>query len=508
MLFSSVTFLYWFLPLVLLLYFLTPRPKGSLLLRNLLLFVASIVFYAWGEPIYVLIMLGQAIVGWASGLLIGRMQQQGGRASVAKADEADAADASPNGGKPAPEKSGRGRVRAVLVVTVLIELSGLLFFKYTDFFLQNLNTLFNSQLRLLAIALPLGISFYTFQILSYTVDLYRGKVKVQRNPLYFATYVTLFPQLIAGPIVRYADIEEQLAQRTHSIDKFTRGIRRFTVGLGKKVLIANTLGQLVGHAQDAIQGSEQSVLFAILFLVAFTLQIYFDFSGYSDMAIGLGLMFGFTFLENFNYPLTARSITDFWRRWHMSMSYWFRDYVYISLGGNRVRPFRHILNILIVWMATGFWHGAGWNFILWGLYMAVFLLAEKYLFARLLKAAPAAVGHVYLLIIIALSWILFESESLGAALATFAALIGQGDGGIAGIASLYYLRDFAVPIVIAAIGSTRLPMLLAAKLRASKARPARVAMTICEPAFVIVTLVLVTAFLVDGSFNPFIYFRF
>ncbi|MCL2756650.1 MAG: MBOAT family protein [Coriobacteriia bacterium] len=478
MLFSSITFLYWFLPLVVALYFIIPRPRGSLLWRNLLLFVASIVFYAWGEPLYVLVMIAQSLVGWASGLLIDRYR-----------------------GKPV--------VRAILVISLVIELSSLLFFKYTDFFINNLNTLFHSQLGLLALALPLGISFYTFQILSYTIDLYRGKVSVQKNPLVFATYVTLFAQLIAGPIVRYSMVEEQLTSRTHSLAGFVKGVRRFALGLGKKVLLANTFGQLVVLTQAELHGGgEQSVLFALLFLVGFSLQIYFDFSGYSDMAIGLGHMFGFTFPENFNYPYISRSLTEFWRRWHMTMSFWFRDYVYISLGGNRVGKFRHLLNILIVWMVTGFWHGAGWNFILWGLYMAIFLILEKYFLQRLLEKIPRFFSHIYLVIFIMLSWILFESSSLAQAQELFLTLFGFGSSGLAGIASLYYLKSYIVLIVVAVIGCTPLPARAIGWFRDKTGLLGKRTLTILEPLFIAAILLVVTSFLVDGSFNPFIYFRF
>ena len=494
MLFSSITFLYWFLPLVIALYFIIPRPGGSLLWRNLLLFFASIVFYAWGEPIYVLIMLAQTLVGWASGLLIDRWR-------------------------------GKKASRTLLIITVIVELSSLLFFKYTDFFIENLNSLFHSQFMLLAFALPLGISFYTFQILSYSIDLYRGKVKVQKNPLVFATYVTLFAQLIAGPIVRYSMIEEQLSHRTHSLVGFSEGVRRFVIGLGKKVIIANSFGQLVELSLGQIRTGagigiadsipvdgavlgEQSFLLALLFLIAFTIQVYFDFSGYSDMAIGLGRMFGFTFPENFNYPLISRSITEFWRRWHMTMSYWFRDYVYIPLGGNRVSPPRHFFNIFVVWMLTGFWHGAAWNFMLWGLYMAVFLVLEKYLLKRFIERAPRFISHIYLLVIILFSWILFESPDLSTAQAVLSALFGLGSGGFASATSMYYLQSFAVLMVIAAVGATPLPARLVS-LVAEKGRDAgRRALTVLEPLFIGVLLLIITAFLVDGSFNPFIYFRF
>jgi len=460
------------------LYFIIPRPGGSLLWRNLLLFLASIFFYAWGEPLYVFIMLAQAVVGWMAGLLIDRWRD-----------------------KP--------YIRAVFVISLLLELSFLLFFKYSDFFITNLNSLIHSQFALLALALPLGISFYTFQILSYLIDLYRGKVQVQKNLLVFATYVTLFAQLVAGPIVRYAMIEEQLTKRTHSLAVFVKGIRRFTIGLGKKVLLANTFGQLTVLAKaEVLTGGEQSILFVILFLIGFSLQVYFDFSGYSDMAIGLGLMFGFNFPENFNYPYVSKSITEFWRRWHMTMSYWFRDYVYIALGGNRVSKPRHLLNILIVWMATGFWHGAGWNFIFWGLYMALFLILEKYLLSRLLERLPGFISHIYLLVVVMLSWILFESSDLGQIQVLFTTLIGLGTAGLSGIGSLYYLQSYLPLIVIGAIGSTLLPVRALAWFEKKTGQAGQRALMVLEPLFVLTILIVVTAFLVDGSFNPFIYFRF
>ncbi|MDR2957029.1 MAG: hypothetical protein LBU61_02455 [Coriobacteriales bacterium] len=481
--------MYWFLPLVVVLYFIIPRPGGSLLWRNLLLFIASIVFYALVEPLFVLVMLSQTILGWFFCLLIDRWR-----------------------GKPAG--------RPIFIVSLVVVLSALLFFKYSDFFIQNLNLLLHSQFALLALALPLGISFYTFQILSYLIDLYNGKVSLQKNLLLFATYVTLFAQLIAGPIVRYSVVEEQLTSRAHSLDGFVRGFRRFTIGLGKKVLIANTLGQLVELARSEIHlgasGAglpvghlgEQSVLFALLFLVAFTLQIYFDFSGYSDMAIGLGLAFGFKFPENFNYPLISKNLTEFWRRWHMTMSYWFRDYVYIPLGGSRVSPPRHFINIFVVWMVTGFWHGAGWNFILWGLYMAVFLLVEKYLVGRLLGRLPGFVSHIYLLVLLMLSWILFESANLTEAQELLFALVGQGSAGLAGTASIYYLQSYLLVMVIAAIGCTPLPARAVVWIVDKSRRVGQCLMAVLESAYLGCLLIVVTAFLVDGSFNPFIYFRF
>ncbi|MDR2356303.1 MAG: MBOAT family protein [Clostridiales Family XIII bacterium] len=472
MLFSSVTFLYYFLPIVLVGYFLTPMPGGSARFRNAALLVCSLFFYAWGEPLYVLLMLFQSLAGWFFGLLI------------------DGFRGSPAG-------------RIALAASVTVGVGGLALFKYSDFFSESLGALFRTSVPSLGLALPIGISFYTFQILSYTIDLYRGKIRVQRNPLTFSTYVTLFPQLIAGPIVRYADLADTLARRTHSIERFAAGVRRFVTGLAKKVLLANTLGELAAACGAA---DEQSVLLAWLYALAYSLHIYFDFSGYSDMAIGLGHMFGFKFPENFNYPYIARSVTEFWRRWHMSLSAWFRDYVYIPLGGNRAPTRRRVLNILLVWLLTGFWHGAGWTFVLWGLYFGLLLLLEKYALAGFLDRLPAFFGHVYLLLCVILGWVLFDAPDPGAAARTAAALFGLGATGFAGAKALYYLRGYALPLLIASVFCTPLPARIARALSRGESGARR--MTALEPLCVLLILALATAFLVDGSYNPFIYFRF
>jgi alginate O-acetyltransferase complex protein AlgI len=472
MLFSSVTFLYYFLPVVMALYFIAPMPRGSTTVRNTVLLLASVVFYAWGEPVYVLLMLGQVFSGWVFGLLMHRWR---GRRPLA---------------------------RAALIGSIIVGIGGLMFFKYTDFFIENVNSLFGLSVGALRIALPIGISFYTFQILSYDFDLYMGRTAVQRNFFTLATYVTLFPQLIAGPIVRYVDVERELHTRAHTMADFASGARRFVVGLGKKVLIANVLGELVDIYKNS---GENSVLFAWLYVVAYALHIYFDFSGYSDMAIGIGRIFGFKFLENFNYPYIADSITEFWRRWHISLSSWFRDYVYIPLGGNRVTVARHMFNILVVWFLTGFWHGAGWNFIVWGMFFAFWLLVEKFALGKLLKKLPRAVSHVYVLLCVAVSWAFFDAPDMSAAARTIASMFAGADS-LAGAQSLYYLRSYAVPLIAAAIGTTPLPAAIVRRLSGRRAGGA--AMTVAEPLFVAVLLVLVTAYLVDGSFNPFIYFRF
>jgi len=372
-------------------------------------------------------------------------------------------------------------------------------FKYVDFFINNINIMFNTDFGVLALLLPVGISFYTFQTLSYTIDLYRGRIEVNRSLLDFATYVTMFPQLVAGPIVRYATVEKMLFNREHSIENVAIGMRRFVIGLAKKVLIANVMGELVN-----IYGysSESSVLFAWLYVLAYALQIYFDFSGYSDMAIGLGRIFGFRFLENFNYPYIARSITDFWRRWHISLSVWFRDYVYFPLGGSRTSSGRHIFNIVFVWFLTGFWHGAEWNFIVWGLYFALVLLIEKYILHKLLDKAPRFICHGYVIFVALISWAFFDAANMAGAFTTLSQMFGIGADSLAGAESIYYLRSYFVPLIIGIIGSTQIPKLLATKLSANKS------ILITEPIVVVLLLLISTAYLVDGSFNPFIYFRF
>ncbi|MDR0822091.1 MAG: MBOAT family protein [Oscillospiraceae bacterium] len=470
MLFSSVTFLYWFFIVVIALYFIAPMPKGSTAIRNAVLLVTSLVFYAWGEPVYVLLMLAQCVSGWFFGLLIDKFR-----------------------GKPTS--------KVFLVASLVVGFGGLMVFKYSDFFIGAINSVSGAGFDLWKLALPLGISFYTFQILSYTIDLYRGNAKLQRNLLTFSTYVVLFPPLIAGPIIRYTDIEKELKSRTHSVEQFSKGAFRFVIGLGKKVLIANVLGEL---AEICRNSSEQSVLFAWLYAVAYALHIYFDFSGYSDMAIGMGHIFGFKFLENFNYPYISKSITEFWRRWHISLSTWFRDYVYIPLGGNRVKPLRQVFNILVVWFLTGFWHGAGWNFILWGGYFGVLLLLEKFVFGNFLKKLPSVISHVYVMLIVIISWVFFDGYTLSASVATLSQMFGIGATSLAGNESLYYLRSYAVPLILGVIGCTPIVKFAAVKLRDRFVTFSVAA----QPLITAGALILVTAYLVDGSFNPFIYFRF
>lgn len=465
MLFSSIPFLYYFLPLVLAVYFLTPAR-----FRNAVLLLASLIFYAWGEPKYVLLMLASILSGYGFGLLQERYRGQKG-------------------------------AKLVCGLSVAVSLSFLLYFKYADFFLENFNAATGLGVPLLRIALPIGISFYTFQIISYTVDVYRGE-PAQKNLIHLAAYVAMFPQLIAGPIVRYSDIAQQLEHRSHSTALAAEGVRRFLIGLGKKILIANQLGELcsVFRASD-----EKSVLFYWLYAVAFALHIYFDFSGYSDMAIGLGKVFGFHFLENFNYPYISASITEFWRRWHMSLGTWFRDYVYIPLGGNRVGRARQLLNILVVWMLTGFWHGAAWNFVLWGLMFAVLLIMEKlWLLKPLSKCRPLA--HLYVVFFVVISFVIFNAENMGQALSDIGGLFGAGGIPLVSAEAVYCLRSFALVLILAVFGAT--PLLRNGLVRLSQYPTAGKVLNALEPFTLFILLLVMTGYLVDGSFNPFLYFRF
>ena len=466
MLFSSVPFLYYFLPVTLLLYLVAPR-----CLKNTVLLLVSLVFYAWGEPRYIVVMLASVALGYVFGLLIERFR-------------------------------GRRAAKVLLALSVASSLAFLVYFKYADFFITNWNAVTGFAVPLLEIALPIGISFYTFQILSYTVDVYRGEASAQKNPINLAAYITLFPQLIAGPIVRYSDVDRQLGERTHTLDKTALGIRRFILGLAKKILIADALA---AFCSDFSASGEKSVLFFWLYAIAFSLQIYFDFSGYSDMAIGLGKIFGFDFLENFNYPFISGSITEFWRRWHMSLGSWFRDYVYIPLGGNRVSKARGLFNIFVVWMLTGFWHGASWNFIFWGLFFAVCLLAEKLWLLPHLKKAKVW-NRFYVLILVLFSFVLFASEDMETLLFNVKGMIGLGGVPTVTAATLYYLRSYAVIFAIAIVGST--PLVKKALGAIRDRRIGERVVNVAEPLALTALLLVMTGYLVDGSFSPFLYFRF
>lgn len=465
MLFSSIPFLYYFLPIVLAVYFVSP--KG---LKNAVLLLFSLVFYAWGEPKYVFLMIISIFSGYGFGLLLEKYR-------------------------------GRPASKFFCVVSIAVSLSFLLYFKYADFFIGNFNAATGLSVPFLRIALPIGISFYTFQIISYTIDVYRGEA-AQNNIIPLATYIAMFPQLIAGPIVRYSDIAQQLETREHSFTLAAEGIRRFIIGLGKKILLANQLGEIC----DLFRMSEEkSVLFYWLYALAFMLHIYFDFSGYSDMAIGLGKIFGFKFLENFNFPYISSSITEFWRRWHISLGTWFRDYVYIPLGGNRVGIGRHIFNILVVWILTGFWHGAEWNFIVWGLYFAILLIIEKLWLLKELKKCRV-LSHVYVLFFVMISFVIFNAENMEQAFSDIKGLFGAGGIPVVSDEAIYCLRSFSVILVLGVAGAT--PLVKNIVLYSSKKPVFQRILNIAEPIALMVLLLVMTAYLVDGSFNPFLYFRF
>ena len=469
MVFSSLLFLFAYLPAVLLIYYLTPQ-KG----KNLALFLVSLLFYAWGEPVYVLLMLVSLTIAYLFGLVIGEYRRENPR-----------------------------RAKVLTALSVCISLSFLFFFKYYNFFAENLSRLPYLRVPTVAsLALPIGISFYTFQIISYTVDVYRGDCKAQRNYINFGAYVTLFPQLIAGPIVRYTEIDGQLTARRESVYGFAEGVLRFVVGLSKKVLIGDALAE--GFVYFRERGTlEPTVIGAWLTVILYSLHLYYDFSGYSDMAIGLGRMFGFQFPENFNYPYVSKSITEFWRRWHISLSSWFREYVYIPLGGNRVGKLKRYRNLAIVWLLTGFWHGADWNFVLWGVYFAVLLILERAFLLRVLEKAPPFLAHLYSLFLIGVGFLIFSHNNLGEAFATFLALFGVRTVGFATPTALYTLATSIPLILVAAIGATPLPKRLWDRARTQY--PRRQAATV---ALTILLLVVCVAYLVDSTFSPFEYTQF
>ena len=463
MLFTSISFLYYFLPIVIILYFIVPKK-----FKNFILFVSSIFFYFCGEPIYTFLMIGEIFIAYVGARYL--------------------------------EKH---RKKSILVSLLAIHIGALGLFKYSDFTINNINQIFGSKIPLLKLALPIGISFYTFQIISYVVDVYRGKVKAQKSFLKLATYVSLFPQLIAGPIVRYETIEKELDNRTSNFENFAYGVRRFVIGLGKKVLIANMLGELCDVFSTT---NEKSVLFYWIFAISYSLQIYFDFSAYSDMAIGLGRMFGFHFLENFNYPYISKSISEFWRRWHMSLSSWFRDYVYIPLGGNRKGTIILVRNIFIVWALTGIWHGANWTFVIWGLMYGIMLIIEKLLLTKHLEKMPSILQRIYVLFTVMISFIIFNANSIGEAWNNIIGLFGANGESLINASTVYYLKSYLVVLVIAIIGSTPLLKNIIEKLK-TKTNANKI-INLLEPIAMASILIIVTAYLVDNSYNPFLYFRF
>ena len=467
MVFSSLTFLMLFLPAVLLIYFAVPR-QG----KNAVLFIFSLLFYAWGEPIYVGLMIFSTVLDYTCGWLVEKYR-------------------------------GTSKQKIGLLISVFTNLSLLFFFKYTDFFIGTINTVFGTDIAMLNLPLPIGISFYTFQTMSYTIDVYRGDAKVQKNILSFGAYVSLFPQLIAGPIVRYQDVADQLNERTHSFDRFGDGVKRFVTGLGKKVLLANNIG-LLWDAISKTAAENLTTLAAWLGIIAFAFQIYFDFSGYSDMAIGLGKMFGFEFLENFNYPYTSKSVTEFWRRWHISLGTWFRDYIYIPLGGNRKGLPIQIRNIAIVWLLTGFWHGASWNYVLWGVFYGLLLMAEKLFLLKWLKKAPAFVGHIYTMFAVLFGWVLFAFEDFGKGVAFLKTMFGGGAGFISN-GTLYQILSYLPLLIVCLVAATPLAKKIYGKLSLKAGEGVLLTVDSVRIAGI---MLLSIAYLISGSYNPFLYFRF
>ncbi len=461
MVFSSITFLFYFLPIVILIYYLVPNK-----IKNGVLLVFSLIFYFYGEQVYTLIMIFSIVSSYVFGILIDKYRKHS---------------------------------KILLIFFLIISIGMLVYFKYFNFIIDNINIFLKSKIDALYIILPIGISFYTFQMISYVVDVYKERAKVQKSIFKLALYISLFPQLVAGPIVRYKAIEEQLDIREHTIEKFSNGVRRFIIGLGKKVLIANVLGEIPNLL---LVSNEPSVLFYWLYSISITLQIYFDFSGYSDMAIGLGKIFGFEFDENFDYPYTSTSITEFWRRWHMSLSYFFRDYIYIPLGGNRGGKKKWLRNIFIVWILTGLWHGASWNFIIWGLYFGILLVIEKLFLKERLEKMPKIFSRMYVMIIVMISFIIFNSENMTVAINNIKGLVGLNGERLISQESMYYLKSYFIVILLGIIGSTKLVKNI---FNMDKARKQ---INFIEPIFLLVVFVLCTSYIVDGSFNPFLYFRF
>ena len=462
MVFTSISFIYYFLPLLLICYFVVPKKY-----RNIILLMFSVLFYFYGEPKYILLMLIEVLISYVVGLLIDKYKNKN-----------------------------------ILIIGIFIHVLLFGIFKYFNFVIINVNNLFHSNLNLLNVVLPIGISFYTFQIISYEIDVYNKKVNVQSNILNYFLYVFLFPQLIAGPIVRYQDVNNEIDNRNVTFEMFARGVRRFIIGLSKKVIIANNLGELCNIYLNL---GDKSVLFTWIFAISYMLQIYFDFSGYSDIAIGLGKMLGFNFPENFNYPYMAKSITDFWRRWHMTLSSWFRDYVYIPLGGNKKGVLKQIRNILIVWSLTGLWHGASWNFIVWGLYFGILLILEKFILKKYFSDVPKFIKGIYTLFLVMISFVIFQGDNLSNDFNIIKGLFGLNGELFINNVTLYYLRGYVLFIVLGVIGSTNYVKNLVIKISNGKGKKI---INILEPIYLLILLIIVTMYLIDSSYNPFLYFRF
>jgi len=466
--FSSLVFIFAFLPLTILIYYISPKH-----LRNLVLLIASLIFYAWGEPLYILLMIFTTVFDYTCGLLIEKY------------------------------KGKKRTSKGIFIVSIIVNLGMLGFFKYSGFIVENINKIFNLSLNSHNLPLPLGISFYTFQTMSYVIDVYLDKVPVQKNIISFGTYVTMFPQLVAGPIVRYSDVCNEIDNRNESIYLFGEGAELFIIGLAKKVLLANNIGAL-WKTIKATPIDKLSTLSAWIGIIAFTFQIYFDFSGYSDMALGLGKMFGFHFPENFNYPYISKSVTEFWRRWHISLGAWFREYVYIPLGGNREGRLKQYRNIFIVWFLTGLWHGASWNFVLWGLYFGVLVTLEKIFLLKWLDKKPKFIGHIYTLIVVIVGWVIFEFQDVSQVTLFIKTMFGFGGNPAYDSNSIYYLYTNALPFIILAICSTPLIKNIVSKIEMKQ----KAGFSIAMPVIYMVIMFVCTAYLVNESYNPFLYFRF
>ncbi|MGX4598566.1 MBOAT family O-acyltransferase [Faecalimicrobium sp. JNUCC 81] len=469
MLFSSVTFLFFFIPTVFTLYYLSPSK-----MKNYILLFFSIVFYSWGGLLYLPLLIISIIANYIFGLKIDKY------------------------------KNNDNKKKNTLIVAIIFNILFLGVFKYTNFITDNINTIFNTAINIPIIPLPIGISFYTFQAMSYVVDVYRKDGKVQKNIFNLALYISMFPQLVAGPIVRYQSVDDQITHREHNMDKFNLGMERFIRGLFKKVIISNSVGEL-STLIYSLSDYQMSVSVAWLGAIAYTLQIYFDFSGYSDMAIGLGKMLGFEFLENFNYPYISKSVSEFWRRWHISLGSWFRDYIYIPLGGNRVSNIKVYRNLSIVWLVTGIWHGASWNFVVWGLYFGLFIMAERLFLQKLLKKLPNFIQHIYLLIIVVFGWVLFSKHDLKSAIEYMKVMIGIGDYPFINGYTTFYISQYAVELVMAIILST--PIIKAIKKKI-KCRKILKIVNVLKPLVLFSLFVITTIYLVNSTFNPFIYFNF
>ena len=463
MVFSSLTFLFYFLPIVLIIYYIVPKKA-----KNIVLLISSLLFYFYGEPKFGILMVISILLTYIHGLLMDKYPK---------------------------------RKKLFLISSVVISSGLLVVFKYTDFIISNINMVLHSNIDLVKLSLPIGISFYTFQMISYIIDVYRGEAKVQKSFLKLATYVALFPQLIAGPIVRYTTIEDELDNRKYSFDNFSNGVRRFVIGLSKKILVANVLASAISSFSTS---QEKTVLFYWIYVLANALQIYFDFSGYSDMAIGLGKMLGFNFPENFNYPYISKSVTEFWRRWHITLGTWFKDYIYIPLGGNRVGKIKWLRNILIVWFLTGLWHGAAWNFILWGVLYGVLLVIEKMGLLKVLEKIPSVISRAYVTLITIIGFIIFSGSSVSEILNNIGGIFGIGVSKFADLESLYCLKNYAAIFIIAIIGATPIMKNIVSKISKKVSK----LVNVIEPVFLTTLLIVCISYLVDGSFNPFLYFRF